>query len=77
MTDRQWTRRAACRDEDPDLWFLEENAAHAKRICRRCPVRTECLAYALSHGIHDGTWGGLTETERHTLITAAQGRHLE
>jgi len=35
----------------------------AKRICAVCPVRAQCLDYALSgadtwHGITTGIWGG-------------------
>ena len=41
---------------------------HAKRICRNCPVRTECLAYALDYGMEYGVWGGMTERERRSLV---------
>jgi hypothetical protein len=40
-----------------------------KAICRCCPVRTQCLAYALDAGEPSGIWGGLTTDERLTLIT--------
>lgn len=73
MSDRSWVWDGACVGEDPDLWFLSANAAIAKRICRGCPVRTDCLAYALAEGIDHGTWGGLTETEREQLVAAARG----
>jgi WhiB family redox-sensing transcriptional regulator len=36
----------------------------AKAICARCPVRLHCLAFALSTNQEDGTWGGLTPSER-------------
>jgi WhiB family redox-sensing transcriptional regulator len=36
----------------------------AKRVCDSCHVREECLEYALSNGIADGIWGGLTKQER-------------
>jgi hypothetical protein len=36
----------------------------AKAICAQCPVRTECLDYALSRPEKYGTWGGLNEDER-------------
>ena len=36
----------------------------AKAICVQCPVRRECLDYALGVGEIHGIWGGLNETER-------------
>ncbi|MBX6751251.1 MAG: WhiB family transcriptional regulator, partial [Micromonosporaceae bacterium] len=42
-----WPSQAACRHGDPDALFVqgaEQNVA--KRICRGCPVRYECLADA-------------------------------
>lgn len=35
----------------------------AKSICRACPVRRDCLMWALEHG-PSGTWGGFTDRER-------------
>jgi WhiB family redox-sensing transcriptional regulator len=42
----------------------------AKAVCRECPVRDECLAYALDHREHDGVWGGLSARERRRLLQA-------
>ncbi|EGG46991.1 MULTISPECIES: WhiB family transcriptional regulator [Streptomyces] len=69
-----WRDRAACRTEDPDLFFpvgttgpallqIEE----AKSICRGCPVREQCLEWALETGQDIGVWGGTTELERRAL----------
>lgn len=33
-------------------------------FCGPCPVRAQCLAYALDHPGIDGIWGGLTRWER-------------
>lgn len=69
----QWAERALCAQADPDAWFPEKGqrdlAATATRICGRCPVRTQCLDYALSgadtwKGITTGIWGGTTPQER-------------
>lgn len=35
----------------------------AKRICEGCPVRAECLAWAMRNPVN-GVWGGTTEAER-------------
>jgi len=67
-----WKAAAACSGVDPDLFYPEwpptaesrDQAAEAKRVCRACPVRLECLAYALATGEELGIWGGLNERER-------------
>ncbi|GDY31266.1 hypothetical protein GTS_28990 [Gandjariella thermophila] len=69
-----WRHRAACRDEDPELFFPVGNSgpallqiAEAKAVCRRCPVTSECLAWALETGQDAGVWGGMSEDERRAL----------
>ena len=72
-----WPTLAACRSADPDLFFPISSSgsslaqvAQAKAMCGGCPVRRECLAFALrTHQVH-GVWGGLSEQERHPLISA-------
>lgn len=65
-----WQRQAACLNHpEPDLFFPEQGRAKAKRaraICADCPVKTECLEYALDEHIVFGIWGGLTRDERAT-----------
>ena len=46
-----WRNDAACRDEDPELFFpvgtsgpALSQIARAKSVCRRCPAMTECLS---------------------------------
>ncbi len=65
----QWREQALCAQADPDLWFPEpgESARTAKLICDWCPVRGECLEWALAAGEPYGIYGGLTPLERHTL----------
>jgi WhiB family transcriptional regulator, redox-sensing transcriptional regulator len=60
-------RKAECAYVDPDLWYPHEKGdpgIQAKRICRRCPVKIECLAYALDNDERHGIWGGLSAQER-------------
>jgi WhiB family redox-sensing transcriptional regulator len=57
----------ACRTAaDPDLWFADDlqDQAAAVAVCRACPVRALCGAWALDTGQLYGIWGGLTEAER-------------
>ncbi|MGW6054393.1 WhiB family transcriptional regulator [Streptomyces sp. NPDC055189] len=61
--------RAVCRAADPDELFVQGAAQHqAKAVCSGCPVRTECLVYALDSRIEYGVWGGMTERERRALL---------
>ena len=69
-----WRHRAVCRDEDPELFFPVGNTgaargqiAEAKAVCDRCPVTSECLAWALETNQDAGVWGGMSEDERRTL----------
>jgi len=76
-----WRDDAACRDEDPELFFpigttgiaLEQVNA-AKRVCARCPVQEDCLEFTLASNQDAGIWGGLTEDERRTLKRSRQRR---
>jgi WhiB family transcriptional regulator, redox-sensing transcriptional regulator len=69
-----WQHNAACLTEDPELFFpigstgpAVWQAEEAKTVCRRCPVMTQCLTWALDTGIEHGVWGGQTEEERRAL----------
>lgn len=69
-----WQDSALCRQfyPDLDLWFPEQHAGphaikRAKELCGECPVRNQCLDYALTNDERFGVWGGLTEKERHDL----------
>ena len=69
-----WRHRAICRDEDPELFFPVGTSgpallqiAEAKTVCRRCPVVSECLTWALESGQDAGVWGGMSEDERRAL----------
>ncbi len=64
-----WKSDAACRTVDTSIFFPESEtaAAPALAVCARCPVRDQCLDFALETRQHDGIWGGATETERRRL----------
>lgn len=68
-TDEEWQDRALCAQTDPEAFFPEKGGStrDAKKICQRCPVRNECLDYALAHDERFGIWGGLSERERRRL----------
>lgn len=66
LLDQDWRSQAVCARTDPDLWFSPGAVEHreAKKICRECPVRRQCLAYAMEAPVDHGVWGGMTERER-------------
>jgi WhiB family transcriptional regulator, redox-sensing transcriptional regulator len=74
ISDTSWQSRGACNGmdlEDADAVFFAlprdfADIAEAKELCGWCPVRSDCLNYALENGIQDGIWGGLTPPERRT-----------
>ncbi len=75
LTDQDWRAHAECSGSDPDLWFAPGAIEHklAKRVCRVCPVRRECLNYAMEAPVDHGIWGGLTERERRRYRRKAGG----
>lgn len=54
---------------DPEIWFDPHREHRAKQICRTCPVRRPCLAYALDHEKY-GVWGGTSEDDRTEIRNA-------
>jgi len=75
-----WRHRAACRDEDPELFFpvgtvgpARWQIAEAKSVCRGCTVASICLRWALETGQDAGVWGGMSEEDRRALKRRQQG----
>lgn len=77
-----WVDLAACVGTDPDMWFRDEHEAtsyrQARQICAACPVRPECLAWALETKTEHGLFGGLTARQRkdRQLSQASEGAGL-
>ncbi|MFH8669683.1 WhiB family transcriptional regulator [Streptomyces anulatus] len=76
-----WRLHAACREEDPDLFFpigstgpAVVQTEEAKAVCRTCPVRAACLEWALENKQDSGVWGGLSENERRSLKRRSRRR---
>ena len=68
-----WRTRGLC-VVDPESWFPEvgDYPVVAKKVCSQCPVKPECLDFALEHEVQHGVWGGMTDGERRRLL---RGRH--
>jgi WhiB family transcriptional regulator, redox-sensing transcriptional regulator len=79
-----WQFRALCRGEDSALFFpphtletredKQDREGRAKAICAACPVRAECLDYALEIREPYGIWGGLNELERRLVLRQRERR---
>lgn len=76
VVTKDWRHRAACRDVNPELFFplgdvfTKAEAGQlrqAKAVCRSCPVRAECLAWAIGSGLTHAVAGGMTEDERRAV----------
>ena len=64
-----WQDQALCAQTDPEAFFPEKGGStrEAKKVCRSCDVRAECLEYALENDERFGIWGGMSERERRRL----------
>jgi WhiB family redox-sensing transcriptional regulator len=65
-----WQIHASCRNiENSNIFFPERGSStkEPKAICAICPVREECLDYALMNGEKFGIWGGMSERERRKI----------
>ena len=68
----RWVALGACSDVDPDVFYPEEYSGwqarsltlEAKQICSSCPVRVDCLEYAVEERLDHGIWGGTTPGDR-------------
>jgi WhiB family transcriptional regulator, redox-sensing transcriptional regulator len=67
----EWRVSAACRFVEPELFFPVSavgrsvvETERAKSVCAHCPVRRECLQFALATHQAYGVWGGMSEEER-------------
>jgi len=76
-----WRADGACRTVDPDLFFpiavgavANRQTAKAQQICAGCPVRQQCLDFALRTREPVGIWGGTTPEERTRTRRAQQRR---
>ena len=65
----EWYMQAACRGQGPGV-FVQGGGSyygHARELCETCPVRQECLDYALADHTLMGLWGGTTDAERRVI----------
>ncbi|WP_331722919.1 WhiB family transcriptional regulator [Nocardia sp. NBC_00511] len=77
-----WQSLGSCKGLDSTLFFHPDGERgrarstrerSAKKICRECPVLSQCRAYALSTKQTYGIWGGMSEQERQDQLYASEG----
>lgn len=72
MDQQHWRRHAKCGDlplaEADRLFFVDvgRRSTEAKTYCSTCPVRRECLTFAITYN-EVGIWAGFTVKERKSL----------
>ena len=63
-----WQQQALCHGMTAMFFPTRgEDARPARAICAGCPVKTECLDFAIDGGDHHGVFGGTSERERRTM----------
>lgn len=66
-----WYGDAKCASYPAEVFFppgdVPSAAIAAKAICETCPVREECLSFALETAQVEGVWGGMDAGERRRL----------
>jgi WhiB family redox-sensing transcriptional regulator len=65
----QWQDEGLCKETDPEVFYPEKGGSvrDGKLVCFACPVRAQCLQYALELDEKFGIWGGLSARERRPL----------
>jgi WhiB family redox-sensing transcriptional regulator len=72
-TSSDWRRKALCLGHDPQMWYpVDSGGVEAAQICTECPVRLDCLAWALEHNESDGIWGGVSARRRRQMRAEAK-----
>jgi WhiB family redox-sensing transcriptional regulator len=64
-----WTQQAACRGIDTEIFYpaSADEEAEALSVCATCPVRAQCLDYAIRNRETYGIWGGATAEQRRRM----------
>jgi len=66
QVDMTWMNEAACKGSPISMFFLTrgEDPRPAQQMCKGCPVRVDCIEYALATECYEGIFGGLTHRGR-------------
>lgn len=71
-----WRDHALCKGMGNERFFNDTRGRRKKnevneaiRICLSCPVRRECLRFAIANDIMHGVWGGMTPEQRKYAVS--------
>lgn len=67
LDEQNWREKAACKGKDTSEFYLEDGkrlTSKIKQMCYSCPVRIDCLHYAIKNAETYGIWGGLGHRSR-------------
>ncbi len=71
-----WLAKAVCKTTSTNVFFPEPGSGNgwsaALRVCSGCPVRGDCLDYALRTNQTQGVWGMTTPAERQEMLRFGQ-----
>lgn len=80
-----WVEQSKCRNLETRRWYpprdkelYQIDATYAKGVCKGkdgkppCPVRHQCLLFALLTDEEHGIWGGMSHRERAALVRKAE-----
>lgn len=75
MLETSWMVQGRCRDLPPEVFFPSDGVGVevARHYCADCPVKSQCLEYALENHIEHGVWGGASERERRRIARSRRG----
>ena len=69
QNETDWHTFGLCSQTDPEIFFPEKGGStrDAKKVCKSCTVRADCLVDAMLSEERFGIRGGLSERERRRL----------
>lgn len=71
-----WMDDALCRHASGVDFFPDESynrkAPEAIAVCNVCPVKRDCLNFAMTNGIDHGIWGGTNGNQRKRMKRARE-----
>lgn len=68
--DSDWLRDASCRGMDPEIFYPQIGTGNwptenmARKTCDNCPVKVDCIDWALSESWPEEGYWGSTKGER-------------
>lgn len=69
----EWVTQGRCSTTDPEAWWPDSKTdpyrtTTALAVCESCPVKAQCLQWALDNKEYEGVWGGTTPDQRAQML---------